>query len=177
MARAVAFLRGINVGGHRVKMDDLRAHFGALGLKNVETFIASGNVIFDAPRAVGPAFEKKIEQHLEKVLGFGAPTAVRTLPEIAAAVRHKAFPSVKEGDSLWVFFLRSEGDAALESAVAALASEVEDFHLHGRELYWLVHGKVSQVSRAWPKIEKLMKAGGATGRNITTLAKIVELHG
>ena len=47
-ARLVAFLRAINVGGHNVKMDRLRELFEALGLSNVETFIASGNVIFDS---------------------------------------------------------------------------------------------------------------------------------
>ena len=46
MLQYIAFLRGINVGGHRVKMDRLRAIFAELGLKDVSTFIASGNVLF-----------------------------------------------------------------------------------------------------------------------------------
>jgi uncharacterized protein (DUF1697 family) len=49
--RCVAFLRAINVGGHVVKMDRLRGLFEALKLRNVETMIASGNVLFDAPRS------------------------------------------------------------------------------------------------------------------------------
>ena len=51
MARYIAFMRGINVGGHQVKMDDLRKWFEALEFDNVATFIASGNVIFEAGRA------------------------------------------------------------------------------------------------------------------------------
>ena len=47
--RYVAFLRAINVGGRVVKMDDLRRHFVSMGLSDVQTFIASGNVIFESP--------------------------------------------------------------------------------------------------------------------------------
>ena len=53
--RYVAFLRGINVGGHRVSMADLRDVFTSLKFGNVDTFIASGNVIFDAPAALAEA--------------------------------------------------------------------------------------------------------------------------
>ena len=63
-ARLVAFLRAINVGGHNVKMDRLRELFEALGLTNVETFIASGNVIFDSPATNTQVLEKEIEDHL-----------------------------------------------------------------------------------------------------------------
>jgi len=50
MTRYVAFLRGINLGKRRVKMEQLRRHFEGFGLENVATFIASGNVVFDSPR-------------------------------------------------------------------------------------------------------------------------------
>ena len=64
VTRYVAFLRAINVGGHTVKMERLRELFAELGLANVETFIASGNVIFDAPSGDAGALERQIEQHL-----------------------------------------------------------------------------------------------------------------
>ena len=47
MPRRIAFLRAINVGGHVVKMDHLRKLLTSFGLENVETVIASGNVVFD----------------------------------------------------------------------------------------------------------------------------------
>jgi len=53
MPRYVALLRGINLGGHTVKMDRLKKLFEELGLKNVETFIASGNVIFESAHGPG----------------------------------------------------------------------------------------------------------------------------
>ena len=79
MPRYVAFLRAINVGGHVVKMDDLRRRFAQLGFTEVETFIASGNVIFSSPSRDAAALEKKIERQLEKSFGYEVKTFVRTL--------------------------------------------------------------------------------------------------
>ena len=59
MPKFVAFLRAINVGGHLVKMDELRGLFEALGFSNVETFIASGNVIFDSKATNVKSLERK----------------------------------------------------------------------------------------------------------------------
>ena len=61
MSRYLAFLRAINVGGHTVKMDALRHIFESLGFTSVETFIASGNVIFEAGQQDPAALEKAIE--------------------------------------------------------------------------------------------------------------------
>jgi uncharacterized protein (DUF1697 family) len=66
MPRYVAFLRAINVGGHIVKMDYLRSLFEELGFTNVETFIASGNVVFDSSYKNPASLEKKIEGHQQK---------------------------------------------------------------------------------------------------------------
>ena len=71
LIRHIAFLRAINVGGHTVKMDHLRQLFESLGLLNVETFIASGNVIFDSPDENVQALEKQIESHLHESLCCG----------------------------------------------------------------------------------------------------------
>jgi Protein of unknown function (DUF1697) len=78
MPRFVAFLRAINVGGRNVTMAALRAQFEALGFSNVETFIASGNVIFEAASRDSAALHRKIEAHLAKSLGHEVSTFVRT---------------------------------------------------------------------------------------------------
>ena len=72
----VAFLGGINVGGHRVTMERLRGEFEALGHEDVRTFIASGNVVFGA-RVGRAALESSIERHLHERLGYAVPTFVR----------------------------------------------------------------------------------------------------
>jgi uncharacterized protein (DUF1697 family) len=74
MPRYVAFLRAINVGGRTVTMERLRALFSDIGFSNVETFIASGNVIFDSKSAAPTTLEKDIERQLEASLGYSVAT-------------------------------------------------------------------------------------------------------
>jgi uncharacterized protein (DUF1697 family) len=90
VTRYVAFLRGINVGGHPVKMEQLAAAFESLGFENVSTFIASGNVIFES--SARPAtLEPRIEQHLGGWLGYAVNTFLRTEKEIASIAAHEPF--------------------------------------------------------------------------------------
>jgi uncharacterized protein (DUF1697 family) len=91
MPRAIAFLRAINVGGHTVTMERLRALFESFGFVKVETFIASGNVIFETDTAVTAQVEKAIENHLRPALGFAAATFVRTQAEVAAIAAYNPF--------------------------------------------------------------------------------------
>ena len=84
MPKYIAFLRAINVGGHTVKMDQLREVFEQCGFKNVETFIASGNVIFDSTSKNPKALEKKIEAALLKAFGYEVHTFLRTPGELTA---------------------------------------------------------------------------------------------
>lgn len=85
MTRYVALLRAINVGGRTVKMDALRAVFGDLGFGNVETFIASGNVLFEAPGK--PAvLESQIETALNQALGQKATMRSITTVEKLATI-------------------------------------------------------------------------------------------
>ena len=82
--RYVAFLRAINVGGrHLVKMDALRRLFEELGFTNVETFIASGNVVFESKSRSAASLEKAIEAHLQKSLGYEVKTFIRSESEVA----------------------------------------------------------------------------------------------
>src|SRR5262249_56400329 len=89
----VAFLRAINVGGRVVKMDHLRALFEGLGLANVETFIASGNVIFESPVRKAKALEARIEAHLRDSLGYAVGVFIRSPAELAAVAGHRPFPA------------------------------------------------------------------------------------
>src|SRR5258707_9368831 len=88
VARYVAFLGAINVGGHTVKMADLRRSFEAMGLTSVETFIASGNVGFEAATSDNAALERRIEAGLQADLGYRVDTFVRSSAEVAAIAAH-----------------------------------------------------------------------------------------
>ena len=176
MTRYVAFLRGINVGGHTVKMDALKKSFEALGLENVSTFIASGNVIFESGSGKAEALEKKIEKALEKELGYEVATFLRTDAQVADIAEHDAFPKVKEkdGDTRYVIFLRSAPDAATKKRVLALSSDDDVLHLHGAELHWLRRGGGLLGSTISPKQwdEAFGKGVPTTARNLNTVKRL-----
>ena len=178
MPRYVALLRGINVGGHRVKMDALRELFVELELANVATFIASGNVLFDTDTTDLAALERKVEAHLRKSLGYEVATFIRSGPELAAVAAHRPFPAVEtenESHSLYVLFLQEPLAEAARAKVEALRTELDEFHLHGRELYWLVRGKLTASLVPGPLLAKASDQAPSTARNITTVRKLAEL--
>ncbi len=173
MTRYVALLRAINVGGHTVKMETLQKLFVAMGYERVETFIASGNVIFETARRNPIALEETIAKGLEKALGFPVATFLRTIPELAAVAAHAPFPGsdLEPGASLYVGFMKNAVGREIMRAVAASRTAADDFAIHGRELYWLRRnvGLASIYSGA--RIEKTL-AGPITVRNITTVRKL-----
>ena len=178
MPKYVAFLRAINVGGHTVRMDYLRQLFESLGLSNVETFIASGNVIFDSASKSAKALEKKIERRLKDELGYEVATFIRSAEEVAAVAAHEPFRGAgrkAEGQDLYVCFLADEPGEEATRRLLSLTSEADDFHVHGREVYWLCRKK---LSGSGVSVAKLAKALGAqtTVRNTTTVKKIAEKY-
>ncbi len=103
----VAFLRGINVGGHKkVPMAALKAAFEAMGFRNVRTVLASGNVIFETPKT-GPALAGTIAQELEKAFGFPVTVVIRPVRGLRALVASEPFKGVPAGPNvrLYVTFL------------------------------------------------------------------------
>ncbi len=158
-----------------MKMDRLRALFEELGLAGVETFIASGNVVFDDPGEDPRVLEERIERHLEASLGYAVATFLRTPAEVRAAAEHPAFPGAEaegEGFALSVAFLKDAPDAEARERVLALRTDVDDFHLHGRELYWLRHGRVSESRITGATLEKALGRVPATVRNVTTVRRL-----
>ncbi len=174
MPKYVALLRAINVGGHIVKMDALRRLFEDLGLKNVETFIASGNVIFESPRkALG--LEKSVEAHLRASLGYDVDTFLRTLAELAVVAAHEPFGA--RGDRpLYVAFLRNEVDDQTTSKILSFRSACDDFAVHGREVYWTTAGPMSDSKFSNAVMERALKTR-ATFRNVTTVSKLAAKYG
>jgi uncharacterized protein (DUF1697 family) len=178
MPRYFAFLRAINVGGHTVKMDVLRQHFEALGIASVETFIASGNVIFETPAKNTRTLEKKIEQQLHAALGYEVATFIRTAVELSAIAQYQPFPPsmMKTAQALNVAFLAETLDAASQKKLAALKTDIDDFHVHGREVYWLCRKKQSESTFSNAVLEKTIRRA-ATLRGIKTIQKMAAKYG
>ena len=173
-SRYVALLRAINVGGHIVKMDALRKHFTKLGFANVETFIASGNVLFDAPGAKPRELEERIAFELERILGYPVATFVRSPGELASIVRHEPFDrQIFDIDEhpLYVGFLAAKPTAEAIRKVAGMRSPVDELHVHGRELYWGCRTRFSDSEITGALLERTVGTS-MTIRNVTTVRKL-----
>jgi uncharacterized protein (DUF1697 family) len=178
MSRYIAFLRAINVGGHTVKMDVLRQHFEAQGFVNVETFIASGNVVFETTVKNPRTLEKKIEDRLRAALGYEVATFIRTAAELSAIAQYQSFSPVtlKTAQALNVAFLAEPLDAAAQKKLAALKTDIDDFHVQGREVYWLCRKKQSESKFSNVGLEKTI-GQAATMRGINTIQKLAAKYG
>jgi len=177
MPRYFTFLRAINVGGHVVKMDQLRKIFESLGFSNVETFIASGNVIFATPSKNIKALEKRIQQTLRDALGYDVATFIRTEPELNAIATYKPFPQSKLDGAvaLNIVFLADALDATAEKRTLALRTDIDELHVNGREIYWLCRKKQSESTISSAVFNKALGVPG-TVRGAGTIKKMAEKY-
>lgn len=173
MTKYIAFLRAINVGGHNVKMDELKKHFESLGFSNVETFIASGNVIFETSAKDTAKLEKKIESKLLETLKYEVITFLRTPGEVADIAQYKPFKA--KGEALNVAFIAEPPDEATVKKLMTYKNEIDDFHVHGREVYWLCQIKQSESKFSNAAFEKII-GRRATFRGINTIQRMAEKY-
>ncbi len=172
-ARHAAFLRAINVGGHTVTMAELKRHFEALKLREVATFIASGNVFFTTGVKDLASLERKIEKHLERQLGFEVRTFVRSMDEVARIAALNPFGKVPEGGGLDVGFLPRTLTAEETRLALAFQDSNNDFRVDGREFYWLSRSRVSDSTFSYARLEKAIKLP-ATFRGMNTVTRMVQ---
>jgi uncharacterized protein (DUF1697 family) len=173
MPKYVAFLRAINVGGHIVKMDHLRQLFEALGLSNVETFIASGNVVFDSSSRNTKTLARKIESLLEKTFGYRVDTFVRSTSELATVAKYKPFDDSEleaDGNALYIAFTSDEPSAESQRKLRTFITEHDDFQVSGREVYWLAR-KTSESKFSGARLERTLGMP-ATVRNANTVERL-----
>jgi uncharacterized protein (DUF1697 family) len=177
MPRYVAFLRAVNVGGRVVKMDELRRLFTQAGFDDVETFIASGNVIFSAPSKATASIEQTIEGALASTLGYAVPTFVRTVQDVVAAAAHTPFHArdVAAAGAYLAAFVKGPLTAAGRRGLAALESSIDRFAVNGREIYWLSTPRQSESKLTLVKFERAI-GGSATMRSMTSLGKLAGRH-
>jgi uncharacterized protein (DUF1697 family) len=170
--RYAAFLRGVNVGkNHRVSSAELKGLFEELGADDVATFRTSGNVVFEAPRDMGP----RIEQRLEEALGYRVAVYLRTASELKEIVAAKPFPA-KDVEAakgkLQVSMLESRPTAATRKKVLALATDEDRLAFGKRELFWLPSGGTQNAELDRKAIDELL--GPTTMRTKGTVELLAE---
>jgi uncharacterized protein (DUF1697 family) len=169
----VAFLRAINVGGNAIiKMADLKKLFESAGLTNVQTYIQSGNVIFESEKNAD-FLSKQIEHQLENVAKYKIEFFVRTMRQVQSIAQNVPF-TAKDGEMAYVTFFNKKPDKKSQLALLAFKSDADDFAFKGRELYNLRRDREKSIFTG-NFVEKMLKMP-ATTRNLTTINKIVEKY-
>ncbi|MCD1260141.1 DUF1697 domain-containing protein [Paenibacillus athensensis] len=167
----VALLRGINVSGHNIiKMAELRKALEAMGLQRVQTYIQSGNIVFEA--AAGPQeLEEQIRERIQADFGLKISVMVRTAEEFAAIMAHcpYAFEALKEGESIHVSMLSELPSQAQLERLPAWESAVDEYTIVGREVYQLYRQRTLD-SKLGAHVAKIPLP--ATARNWKTMLKL-----
>jgi uncharacterized protein (DUF1697 family) len=177
MIRYVAFLRAINVAGQKlIKMEELRRIFTSMGLRNVRTYIQSGNVIFDHASANSNGLRKKIEKTLLGILGYEVTVILRPLAEIEAMVKRNPFRKVPAGSEvgLFVVFLSDDPKTKPTLPLVSITENVEMFEVKDRAAFVVSRRKKNGFFGFPNKFVEKELGVSATTRNVTTVRKIVD---
>jgi uncharacterized protein (DUF1697 family) len=176
MRTYIALLRGINVGGHRlIKMADLKTMFEALGFGRVQTYIQSGNVVFQSDETEQPLREL-IEQQIAATFGFPVMVALRTHDELAHVITVCPFApdALAEDERLYVALLaETPAPAAIEWMLAS-KTEPDEFRVLGREVYLLYRQNAHATLLTNNLLESRLGVP-ATSRNWRTLTTLAAM--
>lgn len=180
MAIYIALLRGINVGGkNKIKMADLKQSFEQIGLGRVQTYIQSGNVLFESDKAEEP-LRNSIEHKIEEVFGFKVSVVLRTSVELEQIIESCPFSeeeilkaeSMSNTESLYVALLTQNPSKDGTEQLNTYRTENDDYRINGREVYLLFHNSIRN-SKLATNLHKLNVP--ATVRNWKTTVKLAEL--
>jgi uncharacterized protein (DUF1697 family) len=173
----ICMLRGVNVGGHnQIKMDALKALCVSLKLKDPQTYVQSGNVIFSTEENDLAKLGTRIQDAIERKIGFRPNVMLRTAAEMRTVVARNPFAKRKdiEPGKLLVNFLAADpGKEAREKALAIKIGP-EEMHLAGREAYIYFPNGQGRSKFPWPAIERTLGTSG-TGRNWNSVTKMLEM--
>lgn len=176
MNRYVAFLRGMNLGGRRIRNEELAAEFEALGFVDVACFRASGNVVFASDEGDEPTLTVRIETGLGEALGYAVPIFLREATELREVAARKPFDTAAapSNGKLQVAFLPAAPGGSASKDALALASDEDRLAIEGRELYWLPSGGISESDLDLKSLEAAV--GPWTMRTMGTVEQIVAKH-
>jgi uncharacterized protein (DUF1697 family) len=163
----VALLRGINVGKHnRIPMAALRETLEAFGCEDVQTYIASGNVVFRHERAGREKLAKDLQKAIADEFGVDTPVILRTFEEIREAAARAPFGD--DNEHSFITFLEKPPAGGLPE----LETGDDRLELIGTDLYlYLPNG----LSNATLPMAKLDRAVAGTNRNFRTVRKLADM--
>ena len=177
MPHYVAFMRAINVAGHaRVSMSDVRDAFAAAGCRKVQTYIQSGNVIFESPAREAAAILRRARRTLRRVLDDEPDIVCRSLRGIEELVKRAPFKNVEAGAGikLYVAFLSQTPPGRPKFPLVSATEGLEAIAMRGQEVFVVSRPKKNGFF-GFPNnfIEKEFGIS-ATTRNWSTVTKIAQ---
>ena len=177
MKKYIAMLRGINVSGQKmIKMTDLKTLLTDLGLKQVETYIQSGNIVFQYQYQPERTLEKMIEDKIQDHYGFQVPTMVRTPDAFQYVVDHNPFLKDTDKDTKrqYITFLSEKPAEEQIKALETVNYEPEEYVLDERTIFFYSPNSYGRAKMNNNFFEKKLKVK-ATTRNWRTVNKLLEM--
>jgi len=172
--KIIAFLRGINVGGHhKVPMVELREEMETLNFEKVETLLNSGNIIFEAITDDLENLEKTISEHLEKTFGFPIPTILRKSEMIYGLLSNNPFKDIilTKDIRLYVSFLRKDIQPNLQIPWSSEDNAYKIIEKRDQTILSILDLSVSKTPKAMGALERFYGAD-ITTRNWNTIKRI-----
>ena len=174
METYIALLRGINVSGQKkIPMAELRELLNRLEFKNVQTYIQSGNVVFQLKKTDNNVLSKKISEAIQKHFDFLVPVLVITHAELKSIFNNCPFPQEKKEKSYFTL-LTNEPNKDVISALHDLNYPEEEIILTNKCVYFFSEKSYGKVKYNNNLIERKLKVA-ATSRNYNTMKKLLEL--
>lgn len=177
MSKYIALLRGINVSGQKkIKMAELRDHLAELPFQNIETYIQSGNIIFNSEIQDLKKLEKLIFDKIKDIYGFEVPTIVLTRDYLVQAEAENPYKSEAEeaGNKAFIAFLFEEPSLDRIEVFKELDYSPDQMHLNAKNLYFYCPNGAGRSKITNNLFESKLKVS-ATGRNFKTIWKLLEL--
>lgn len=169
--KRVALLRGVNVGGVKVLMGPLRDLARGLGWRDVETYIASGNLVF-AARGEAAALAAQLRAALAAAIGVDTPILVLSAGELAGVLADHPWRP-ERGNQSHVFFCWT-APVIDTAAYQSLKAPEEELRVVGRHLHFLAPNGIGQ-SKLAEKLHRVVGGTEMTGRNLNTVRKLAEM--
>lgn len=177
MPAVIAMLRAVNLASHnRIKMDALRALCASLKLRDAQTYVQSGNVVFRTSERELARVAKRLGDGIERGFGFRPEVIVRSTAEMRDVVARNPFAKrrgIEPNRLLVLFFSADPGDGAREK-ILSIKADGEELRLEGRELYIYFPTGIGRSRISTPAIERMLKTPG-TGRNWNSVTKLLEM--
>jgi uncharacterized protein (DUF1697 family) len=177
MPVVISMLRGVNLGAHRrIKMDALRDLYASLKLRDPQTYVQSGNVVFSTEERDLLQLSQRIEKAIERGFGFHTDVILRTTAELRSVVARNPCAKRKgiEPSRLLVNFLAGDPGPNARKALRGLKIAPEQLWIDGRELYIYFPNGMARPKLSWAAIDRILETPG-TGRNWNSVTKLLQL--